>query len=86
MRGRNGRKQIEEFSTGAQLSMRNISQDSIKKIVIPLPPLPEQEEIVRRVERLFAYADSLQQQYAALQEKLAILPQAILAKAFRGEM
>ncbi len=34
----------------------------IKSYPIPLPPLQEQHEIVRRVELLFAYADTIEKQ------------------------
>lgn len=36
-----GRQQIEERSTGAKLSMRNISQDGLRAIAVPLPPSTE---------------------------------------------
>ena len=48
--------------------------------------LDEQTEIVRRVEQLFAYADSIEQQAKAAKERVDNLTQAILAKAFRGEL
>ena len=43
-------------------------------------------EIVRRVEQLFAYAESAEQQVAAAQSRVEKLTQAILAKAFSGEL
>jgi type I restriction enzyme S subunit len=55
-------------------------------ITIPVPPVDEQTEIVRRVEQLFAYADSIEQQAKAAKERVDNLTQAILAKAFRGEL
>ncbi len=64
----------------------HLFQKDIREFRLEIPPLLEQEEIVRRVERLFAYADSLEQQHAQLKEKLELLPQTILAKAFRGEI
>ncbi|MBL0669880.1 restriction endonuclease subunit S [Aeromonas hydrophila] len=51
-----------------------------------LPNKEEQNEIVRRVEQLFAYADSIEQQAKAAKERVDNLTQAILAKAFRGEL
>ena len=48
--------------------------------------MEEQTEIVRRVERLFAYADSVEQQVAAARQRVDKLTQAILAKAFSGEL
>ncbi len=59
-----GREKIESLATGNQLAMKNISQDKIKSIEIPLPPFEEQHEIVRRVEQLFALADSLEAKYS----------------------
>ena len=36
-----GRNQIERYAQGAQLSMRNISQDNFRRMAIPMPPSPE---------------------------------------------
>lgn len=58
----------------------------LKKMLLPIPPLEEQKEIVRRVESLFAMADRIEANYTKLQEKIDHLPQAILSKAFRGEL
>jgi type I restriction enzyme S subunit len=51
-----------------------------------LPNKEEQNEIVRRVEQLFAYADRIEQQVKAAKERVDKLTQAILAKAFRGKL
>ena len=53
---------------------------------INIPPIEEQQEIVRRVESLFAKADQIEASYQKLKAKIEQLPQAILAKAFRGEL
>ena len=53
---------------------------------IPVPTISEQEEIVSRVEILFAKVDKIEQRYKNLKEKIDILPQAILHKAFKGEL
>lgn len=52
----------------------------------PLPPIAEQHEIVRRVEALFKLADAIEKQVAAATLRAERLTQAILAKAFRGEL
>jgi type I restriction enzyme S subunit len=49
-----GRSEIESRATGNQLSMRNIGQDAIRNIALPIPPLAEQRRIVARIEALFA--------------------------------
>lgn len=63
-----------------------INTTQLKTIRIPLVSLKEQEEIVRRVESLFAKADAIEQQYKSLKEKIDTLPQALLHKAFKGEL
>jgi type I restriction enzyme S subunit len=51
-----------------------------------LPPLAEQLEIVRRVEALFKLADAIEKRVASATARAEKLTQAILAKAFRGEL
>ena len=51
-----------------------------------IPPLEEQQQIVSTVEALFATADAIEGQYRSLKQKINKLPQALLAKAFRGEL
>jgi type I restriction enzyme, S subunit len=55
-------------------------------MVFSLPPLPEQHEIVRRVDALFNFADSIETKVAAAREKTEKLRQSILSKAFSGEL
>ena len=49
-------------------------------------PLPEQREIVRRVSALFALADGIEAKLATGRKRVDALTQAVLAKAFRGEL
>ncbi|MGE8407944.1 MAG: restriction endonuclease subunit S [Pseudomonas sp.] len=65
---------------------QRITTDVVKNAWIPLPPLDEQTEIVRRVEQLFAFADQLEAKVAAAKTRIDQLTQSILAKAFRGEL
>jgi type I restriction enzyme S subunit len=58
----------------------------IRDIHIALPPLPEQREIVRRVEELFTFADQLEARFAKAQAHVDKLTQSLLGKAFRGEL
>lgn len=75
---------FENAQGSAQLNIKGIKE--LKKLPIPLPPLEEQHEIVRRVEKLFALADSVEAKYQKAMERVEKLEQAILAKAFRGEL
>ena len=56
------RSQIEKSSTGSSPTMKNISQESIKNYVLPLPSLKEQEEIVNKVETILAKVTILENQ------------------------
>jgi type I restriction enzyme, S subunit len=52
----------------------------------PLPPIAEQQEIVRRIEALFAKADRIEAQYKTARQQVDRVTPALLAKAFRGEL
>jgi hypothetical protein len=58
----------------------------LKRINIPLPPITEQHEIIRRVEAMFKLADTIEERVTAATARTEKLTQAILAKAFRGEL
>ncbi|GAL00774.1 type I restriction-modification system specificity subunit S [Nonlabens ulvanivorans] len=64
----------------------NISLTQCRNFEIPIPSEKEQQEIVRRVESLFEKATAIQQRYEQLKLQIDSLPQAILHKAFKGEL
>jgi type I restriction enzyme S subunit len=86
LRSSNGRNAIEESATGNQLSMRNLSQAALSKIVLPWPEEEERQEIVRRIEIAFDWLDRVATEHANASRLLPKLDQAILARAFRGEL
>lgn len=45
-------------SKGAGTTFKAITQDVVKNLEIPIPPLPEQERIVARIEELFSQLDA----------------------------
>lgn len=73
-------------ATGTAGNMPKINQGTVMNTPIPYPSLIEQKEIISKVEALFTLADKIESQYASLKAKIDQLPQAILAKAFRGEL
>jgi len=75
---------LKQGLTGSDLP--HITGTNSAEYCIGFPPLPEQHEIVRRVESLFALADRIEQRVVAGRERADRLTQAILAKAFRGEL
>ena len=68
------------------VSQSNINAQKLADYEINLPPLPEQQEIVRRVESFFTLADQLEARYQKAKTHVNKLTQSILAKAFRGEL
>jgi len=69
-----------------EFEVAGINTTQLKTFAVLLPTLTEQQEIVRRVESLFAKADQIEASYQKLKAKIEQLPQALLAKAFRGEL
>jgi type I restriction enzyme S subunit len=63
-----------------------VTLGDLKQFEIPVPPLPEQREIVRRIEGLFRLADAIEKRVVSATARAEKLTQAILAKAFRGEL
>ena len=86
LRSKDGRKEIESRATGNQLSMRNISQNAFRDVVIAIPPIEEQKEIGRQIESCFNSINQSKQAYQETKDYLNQLDRSILAKAFRGEL
>ncbi|MGB0562795.1 MAG: restriction endonuclease subunit S [Spirulinaceae cyanobacterium] len=63
-----------------------VTLTGLRKIKVPLSPLEEQKEIVKRIEAAFEQADKIEAEINTSLEQLKTLDQAILAKAFRGEL
>lgn len=77
---------IEDMKTGGNDSGLNLTQERFTSLVVPMWPLDVQHEIVRRIESAFAKIDRLAKEAKRALELVARLDEAILAKAFRGEL
>jgi type I restriction enzyme S subunit len=78
------RSQTTESVHGVARPRLNLTQ--IKNFSVPLPPLAEQHEIVRRVVLLFERADAFDREVAAASLRCERLTQAVLGKAFAGKL
>lgn len=67
-------------------SIPNLTLEIIKNCPIPFPPIPEQERIVNRIESLFDKIDKAQELIKEARDGFEKRKEAILAKAFRGEL
>jgi type I restriction enzyme S subunit len=79
-----GSNLINKYVRG--VATKSIDKISVRSVMVGLPSVEEQSEIVKHVEHLFAKADKIETQYQNLKTKIDSLPQAILAKAFKGEL
>jgi hypothetical protein len=68
------------------VSQSNINAAKLQIMPVPVPPLAEQEEIVRRVEALFDFADAIDARLRGAWSQVERLPRTILERAFRGEL
>ena len=79
------RNQFFEFETGG-VNQGNVGVKNVMTIKLHIPSPRIQEEIVRRTKILFNILDNVERRYNILCEKLDKLPQALLGKAFNGEL
>jgi type I restriction enzyme, S subunit len=84
LRSPNLQSQISKKSKAT--AQANIFLGAIKSLVLPLPTLKEQQEIICRVDKLFAFADRLESRYQTARAKCDQLTPALLEKAFQGEL
>lgn len=72
-------------SETSAVTVKHLSSKTISEIPIPLPPLPEQRAIVKKIETLFSSLDAGIADLKKAQDQLKIYRQAVLKKAFEGE-
>lgn len=78
---------IEKLNGEAKgINLPRVSASIVNNLEIKVPSTEEQKEIVYRVERLFDKANAIELEYKILKERIDFLPQALLAKAFKGEL
>jgi type I restriction enzyme S subunit len=58
----------------------------LESIALPLAPLSEQQEIVRRVDALFALADQIEARFHKAKAQVDTLTPSLLASAFAGKL
>lgn len=68
------------------VAVQGINVGDVRPMEVPLAPLKEQHEIVRRIESAFAKIDQLAKEAKRALALVGRLDEAILARAFRGEL
>ena len=64
----------------------SLAKSDLLKIEMPVPPLPEQERIVARIEELFSQLDAGVETLKKTKAQLAVYRQAVLKEAFEGRL
>jgi type I restriction enzyme S subunit len=79
-------KQLINKGIGGTSGQQVVTTSYIKSLLIPVPSLSEQKEIIRNSDILSAETKRLEETYQKKVEELEALKQSILDKAFRGEL
>lgn len=78
------RNRIRTLASGVNIN--NIRNEYITETPLSLPPLPEQQRIVERIESLFSKLDEAKEKAQEVIDSFEIRKAAILHKAFSGEL
>ena len=78
------RNEISRLSIG--ININNLRRENIETMLIPLPPLAEQEQIVSELERHLSVADAAEATLEAELKRAERLRQSILKHAFSGKL
>jgi len=81
-----GRKQIMQLSTGNQESMRNIGQERIRSITVPICSVAEADAVIETLAAKLSEVDQLELTLAISLQQAEALRQSILKKAFAGQL
>jgi restriction endonuclease S subunit len=77
---------LDKIKSGINDSGVNLTQTAFLKIIIPVPGVDEQKEIVNEIESRLSVVDQLEQTINENLQKAEALRQSILKKAFGGEL
>lgn len=77
---------IDKMKSGGNESGLNLTHGRFKKLTVPVAPLPEQRAIVSKIEELYSELDNGIANLKIAQEQLKVYRQAVLKKAFEGEL
>ena len=73
---------LAAYYTGT--GIKHLTGESLKKLPVPVPSLPEQRRIVARIEKLFSELDSGVETLKKTKQQLAVYRQSVLKAAFEG--
>ena len=80
------RRQMSLVATGTSDSMRNISQEKVKRLELRVPPIADQRLLVDEIERRLTLIDSLATTIVRALTRLDHVRRGILQQAFSGQL
>jgi len=72
----------ELISKGKGGTQKNISQTVLNSLLVPVPPLDEQQRIVSRIEKLFSSLDNAEETLQKTKTQITVYRQAVLKEVF----
>jgi type I restriction enzyme S subunit len=92
LKGAQGQYQLRSREKGdwkrEKISFRltELNVADMRRVPVPVPPIPEQYQIIERLDRLLAKVDAIKELQSETKAELSSLMPSILSKAFRGEL
>ena len=78
------KKQLDDFVLGS--AVPTFSQEDLANLMIPIPPLAEQNRIVEKVDKLFEILDKIDEAQKKYQKDKEILKSKIIEAGIRGKL
>lgn len=81
-------KSIEKYldTKGTGTTFKAISGETLRNVLMPIPPLPEQQAIVAKIEELLSELENGKKQLLTAQQQLKVYRQSLLKWAFEGKL
>ncbi len=77
-----GQEQINSIKGAKSTKQTELGVEKLRTLNIPLPPIEEQKEIVKKIETLFSLCDKLEEQINTSKKSAEMLMQSVLKEAF----
>ncbi len=79
-----GFNELDAISTG--VAVKKFNKTELKKILIPIPPLAEQNRIVEKIKQLFSILDTLDELQTQYADNLTALKSKLIDAAIQGKL
>lgn len=77
-------EQVAQKTRG--VALKQITVGAVRSLMIPLPPIEEQKEIAKKLDRFFALVNEAEAKYNRTVEQIENVIPSVLNKAFSGEL